>query len=126
MASLQAVQSVMISSKNSFELYGYDVLLDKNLRPWLLEVNASPSLNATDSNDFRLKFDLVDDLLSILDFEELLIGREKRIGGFDLLWDDAPVWTNDTPARLNIFLGAENDRIEQLKQLKKKISDNLL
>lgn len=122
MASLQAVQYVIIHGKNSFELYGYDIILDERLKPWLLEVNASPSLNATDSEDFRLKFDLIDDVLNILDFERLLTGRETRVGGFDLLWDDAPVWCDEEtkPRRLNIFLGAPNDRVEQLKELRKR------
>ena len=125
MASLQAVQSVIIPGKNSFELYGYDVLLDERLRPWLLEVNASPSLSATDPEDFRLKFDLIDDVLNILDFERLLTGREIRVGGFDLLWDDAPVWTGGPGggSRLNIFLGAVNDRLDQLRALRRSLSD---
>lgn len=131
MASLQAVQSSIIPLRNSFELYGYDVLLDEHLRPWLLEVNASPSLNATDPADFRLKFDLVDDVLSVLDLERRLTGREHRVGGLDLLWDDAPVWREDDHEaddgnrkrrRLNIFLGIDNDRVEQLRELAAKLA----
>ncbi|OAD61640.1 putative tubulin polyglutamylase TTLL9 [Eufriesea mexicana] len=129
MASLLAVQSVIMQGKNSFELYGYDILLDEALTPWLLEVNASPALTGTDSEDYRLKFDLLDDALNVLDFEGRFSGRETRIGGFDLLWNDGPVWTIcPNPAvcgepssdlrKLNIFLGARNDRVGQLRQLR--------
>ncbi|KAF7405178.1 hypothetical protein HZH66_004084 [Vespula vulgaris] len=129
MASLLAVQPVMMQGRNSFELYGYDVILDESLTPWLLEVNASPSLSATDTEDYRLKFDLIDDVLNIIDLERRFTGRETRIGGFDLIWfNDGPVWTTTMSSpicgqnryfvkKLNVFLGARNDRIKQLYRL---------
>ncbi|XP_072759435.1 probable tubulin polyglutamylase TTLL9 [Anoplolepis gracilipes] len=134
MASLLAVQPAMMQDRNCFELYGYDVLLSDDLRPWLLEVNASPALTGTDKEDYRLKFDLIDDVLNVLDFEGHFSGHETRIGGLDLLWQDGPVWTtcpyfnictlktlsNDFK-RLNIFLGAINDREEQLSLLKSQL-----
>ena len=44
--SLLAVQPVMMNDKHCFELYGYDVMFDDEFKPWLIEVNASPSLKA--------------------------------------------------------------------------------
>ena len=35
---MQACQNVMINDRHCFELYGYDIIIDQDLKPWLIEV----------------------------------------------------------------------------------------
>jgi len=49
----------MNSDKHCFEIYGFDVLIDDKLKPWLIEVNASPSLSATTANDRIMKYSVI-------------------------------------------------------------------
>lgn len=37
--SLKAVAPVMTNDRHCFECYGYDIIIDNNLKPWLVEVN---------------------------------------------------------------------------------------
>lgn len=48
------------------ELYGFDILIDSQLKPWLLEVNLSPSLNCDSPLDVRLKSAMLADLLTLV------------------------------------------------------------
>ena len=64
--SLQCVQKVMFSDKHCFECYGYDILLDANLKPWLIEINSSPSLSTSTKGDFVLKKKLISDFMDII------------------------------------------------------------
>lgn len=49
-----------------FELYGFDVLVDQSLKPWLLEVNICPSLSSGSPLDKRIKTKLVADILTLV------------------------------------------------------------
>uniref|UniRef100_A0A4W5KL88 Tubulin--tyrosine ligase-like protein 5 n=1 Tax=Hucho hucho TaxID=62062 RepID=A0A4W5KL88_9TELE len=53
---------------NCFELYGFDVLIDSNLKPWLLEVNLSPSLACDAPLDLKIKASMISDMFSIVGF----------------------------------------------------------
>lgn len=37
---------------NCFQLFGFDILIDSKLQPWLIEVNLSPSLGCDSDIDF--------------------------------------------------------------------------
>lgn len=64
--SLRAVAPVMASDRHCFECYGFDIIIDNNLKPWLIEINSSPSLTSTTVNDRILKYKLIDNILSIV------------------------------------------------------------
>ena len=49
-----------------FELFGFDVMLDADVRPWLIEVNVSPDLASTSPLDRQLKGTLASDVLHLI------------------------------------------------------------
>lgn len=64
--SLKAVSKVMSHDKHCFECYGYDIIVDRSLKPWLIEVNSSPSLTCTTSSDYILKSKLIDSIIYVV------------------------------------------------------------
>jgi tubulin polyglutamylase TTLL5 len=62
---------------NCFELFGYDILLDSNFKPHMLEVNFSPSLSADSPLDYHIKSNLLVDTLNIVGLRRNL---KKRAG----------------------------------------------
>lgn len=89
--SLLAVQPAIIHDRHAFELYGYDIIWDQDLKPWLLEVNKSPSMTADTDEDYRLKRALISDVLDVIDMEGRRRGDETRC----VLEEVGPVWLND-------------------------------
>ena len=71
--TLISVEHHMISSLSSqkyrntcFELFGFDILIDHNLSPWLLEVNILPSLSSSSTMDKKIKTSLMCDILTLI------------------------------------------------------------
>ena len=77
MAGVQSVQQ----HDSSFELLGFDIMLDQSLKPWLIEVNGSPALSCDCAADDRVKPSLINDTLDTLDldaFKEISIAAMQR------------------------------------------------
>uniref|UniRef100_A0A1X7VMI8 Uncharacterized protein n=1 Tax=Amphimedon queenslandica TaxID=400682 RepID=A0A1X7VMI8_AMPQE len=55
-------------SSTVHELFGFDIMLDKNLKPWLLEVNVSPSLHSNSQLDYNIKAPMMRDLFNMAGF----------------------------------------------------------
>lgn len=64
--SLVCAQDHFAKSRASFELYGYDVLIDSNLKPWLIEINSSPSMALDNELDHKIKRQLIHDTLRLI------------------------------------------------------------
>ena len=65
--------------KNCFELLGFDVLVDSQGKPWLLEVNSSPALQIDCKLDELIKPALIKDTIDIcVDREALLTSLPQQ------------------------------------------------
>ena len=49
-----------------FEILGFDIFLDQKLRPWILEVNHTPSFTTDTPLDLKIKKGVITDSLHLL------------------------------------------------------------
>ena len=60
-----AVDMFLPHKNNCFELFGFDILVDDKLKPWLLEVNLTPALSCDSPLDQKVKSNCIADLFSL-------------------------------------------------------------
>lgn len=64
-----------ISRSQCFEILGFDIFVDNKLKPWVLEVNHSPSFTCDSSLDAEIKSGVIGDALRLLDLNPTLSKR---------------------------------------------------
>jgi len=52
--------------KYNYELFGYDFMIDEDLRVWLIEVNINPFLGQPNEYTKKLVPDMIDEMLQIV------------------------------------------------------------
>uniref|UniRef100_A0A6G1SA67 Tubulin polyglutamylase TTLL4 n=1 Tax=Aceria tosichella TaxID=561515 RepID=A0A6G1SA67_9ACAR len=53
---------------SSYELFGFDIILDENFKPWILEVNITPSLKSESNLDTSVKFRVIRDMFNLVGY----------------------------------------------------------
>lgn len=66
---------------NGFQLFGFDVLVDEQLKPWLLEVNFAPSLAVDADLDLQIKSNVLGDMFTTVGVPVVDSGGKGDIPG---------------------------------------------
>ena len=76
--SLLLAVPVVRQEPQCFEMFGFDIIVDDKLKPWLLEVNCSPALNMDEPTDRRVKPKLLADTMLVLKHQEISPSKLKE------------------------------------------------
>ena len=66
-----------------FQVLGFDIMIDKYFKPWLIEVNCSPSFATDSALDYEVKKNVIGDAFKLLTYdpdkrEEMIEEKEKK------------------------------------------------
>eukprot|EP01022_Parablepharisma_sp_SALTPOND_P033262 TRINITY_DN88376_c1_g1_i1.p1 TRINITY_DN88376_c1_g1~~TRINITY_DN88376_c1_g1_i1.p1 ORF type:complete len:841 (+),score=76.53 TRINITY_DN88376_c1_g1_i1:279-2525(+) len=100
-----------------FEILGFDILLDHKLKPWLLEVNHSPSFTTDTPFDHKIKTELLTDALNIVKLNSMKRQKyyqtlEDKKGKIKLIKDKHAKPTKEEIAELRKKNMAKRDKHE--------------
>uniref|UniRef100_G3WU98 Tubulin--tyrosine ligase-like protein 5 n=1 Tax=Sarcophilus harrisii TaxID=9305 RepID=G3WU98_SARHA len=101
LAIATACKTFVPHRSSCFELYGFDVLIDSSLKPWLLEVNLSPSLACDAPLDLKIKASMISDMFTVVGF--VCQDSAQRSSA-------RPIYPTFEPSRRNPFQKSQRSR----------------
>lgn len=67
----------------SYELFGFDIILDENFKPWILEVNITPSLRSESDVDTNVKYEVIQDMFNLVGYNLVQMPSEELPDGIN-------------------------------------------
>uniref|UniRef100_A0A8C6SAL5 Tubulin tyrosine ligase-like family, member 3 n=1 Tax=Neogobius melanostomus TaxID=47308 RepID=A0A8C6SAL5_9GOBI len=112
--ALQTAQDLVIPRRASFAIYGADFMLGRDLRPWLLEINSSPTMACSTAVTARLCPAVQRDTLRVV--LDRRANPNAYTGGFQLIYKQPAV---EVPQYVGVNLLIEGASIRKQKAVQK-------
>jgi len=85
--SVQDEMDACQTTKNSFEMFGFDYMLDDEYNPWLIEVNLSPDMSYSTAITEKLVKAMGEDIIKVVvDNKGKKITKDNDFGNFKLIY----------------------------------------
>ncbi|XP_072348819.1 tubulin polyglutamylase TTLL13-like isoform X3 [Scyliorhinus torazame] len=104
-----------------FEILGFDILMDRNLKPWLLEVNHSPSFTTDSKLDREVKDNLLYDTICLIN---LGASNKQKLAEEERRRVQERLWNRQTTRELRREQ-YENHQVAWLRQVEKYEKEHL-
>ena len=111
-------------------MLGFDILIDSDLKPWLLEINLSPSLSADSPLDFTIKTNLIADSLNlagVMKFDRKKESINKMKNRMKGSYSGRAGYTTKTgPINLKGLFTDETEEVIKLGSISKELEKQIL